>query len=149
MREAALIGGMLALMLGGGPAHAADFGADSQAVPMSGVPYISASPLTGIKIPRQHRSLEPGAFAPEPGLDTQALGLRAGDSLGSEPAPLLASPRRVIEPGWHFSGRVGPLRWLTPLDGDGDTQLRFGGRVYGQPRMPGTGNINIGINYNF
>jgi len=51
--------------------------------------------------------------------------------------------------GWHFSGRVGPLRWLTPLEGEGDTKVRFGGRLPGQPRMPGTGTFNISIHYTF
>jgi len=52
-------------------------------------------------------------------------------------------------PGWAFSGRVGPLRWLTPLDSEGDTKLRFGGRVPGQPRLPGMGLFNVGVHYAF
>jgi len=51
--------------------------------------------------------------------------------------------------GWQFSGRLGPVRWLTPLEGDGETKMRFGGRVPGQPRMPGMGLFNIGIHYTF
>lgn len=51
--------------------------------------------------------------------------------------------------GWEMSGRVGPLRWLSPIDGEGDAQLRLGGRVQGQPRMPGMGLFNVGIHYNF
>ena len=51
--------------------------------------------------------------------------------------------------GWQFSGRLGPVRWLTPLDGDGETRMRFGGRLPGQPRMPGMGLFNIGVHYTF
>jgi hypothetical protein len=51
--------------------------------------------------------------------------------------------------GWNWSGRVGPLRWMSPLDGEGESKLRFGGRVPGQPRMPGMGNFNVGIHYTF
>lgn len=51
--------------------------------------------------------------------------------------------------GWEMSGRAGPLRWLSPIDGEGETQVRLGGRLEGQPRMPGMGLFNIGIHYNF
>jgi len=51
--------------------------------------------------------------------------------------------------GWQFSGRLGPVRWLTPLEGDGGTTVRFGGRVPGQPRMPGMGLFNLGVHYTF
>lgn len=50
--------------------------------------------------------------------------------------------------GWGWSGRLGPLRWLGPLDGEGETRLRLGGRVSGQPQMSGS-RINIGIHYTF
>ena len=60
-------------------------------------------------------------------------------------SPAISAPKT----GWQFSGRVGPLRWLTPLDGDGDTTVRFGGRVPGQPRMPGMGLFNVGVHYTF
>jgi hypothetical protein len=149
LRSNALIGGFLAAALSAGTAHAGEVLPDSRAVVTSGVPYVSASPRVGIKFPDRGRSFEPGAFAPEPGLDAETLRLRAGDPASAEPRPLLSSPRRVIEPGWQFSGRVGPLRWLTPLDHEGESEMRFGGRVYGQPRMPGMGHFNVGINYNF
>jgi len=51
--------------------------------------------------------------------------------------------------GWEMSGRVGPLRWLSPIDGEGETRVRLGGRLQGQPRMPGLGLFNVGIHYNF
>ena len=52
-------------------------------------------------------------------------------------------------PGWAFSGRAGPVRWLTPLDGDGQSTLRFGGRIPDQPRAPGLGRLNMSIHYSF
>lgn len=70
-------------------------------------------------------------------------GAPGGTGLKLTPAP--SSSR----PGWEMSGRVGPLRFLSPLDGEGETQLRLGGRVPGQPRMPGMGLFNLGIHYNF
>lgn len=51
--------------------------------------------------------------------------------------------------GWSFSGRAGPLRWLTPISGEGETKLRFGGRVPGQPRTPGMGQLNMSVHYDF
>jgi len=71
------------------------------------------------------------------------LGAPAGTGLKLTPAP------GSIKPGWEMSGRVGPLRFLSPLDGEGDTKLRLGGRLPGQPRMPGMGLFNVGIHYNF
>lgn len=61
----------------------------------------------------------------------------------------LSRPAYATKTGWEMSGRVGPLRWLSPLDGEGETRMRLGGRVQGQPRMPGTGLFNVGIHYNF
>ncbi len=148
MRNSALSGGIVAAVLVGGAAHAAEVHGESQARVMNGVPYVSASPVAGIKFPQHDPALEP-AIAPEPRLDAETQLLRAGEPSDALLAPNFSSRHRVIEAGWHFSGRVGPLRWLTSLEGDGDTEMRFGGRVYGQPRMRGMGNFNVGINYNF
>ncbi len=52
-------------------------------------------------------------------------------------------------PGWAFSGRAGPLRWLTPLDGEGGTKMRLGGRIADQPRTPGLGHLNMSLHYRF
>ena len=60
-------------------------------------------------------------------------------------SPVVNTPRT----GWAFSGRVGPIRWLSPIDGEGETKMRLWGRVPGQPRMPGMGNLNIGLHYTF
>lgn len=67
----------------------------------------------------------------------------------SEAAPRLSPVVSMPRTGWAFSGRVGPLRWLTPIDGEGETQMRLGGRVQGQPRVPGMGHFNISLHYTF
>jgi len=51
--------------------------------------------------------------------------------------------------GWAFSGRAGPVRWLTPLDGEGQSTLRLWGRIPDQPRVPGLGKFNMSIHYSF
>jgi len=60
-------------------------------------------------------------------------------------SPVVSMPRT----GWAFSGRVGPLRWLSPIDGEGETKMRLWGRVPEQPRIPGMGTFNIGLHYTF
>jgi hypothetical protein len=67
----------------------------------------------------------------------------SASALRFSPAP--SGPR----PGWAFSGRAGPLRWLTPLDGEGGTKVRLWGRIPDQPRQPGLGNLNMSIHYSF
>ena len=51
--------------------------------------------------------------------------------------------------GWAFSGRMGPLRWLSPIDREGETKVRLWGTVTGQPRTPGMGSYNINLHYAF
>jgi hypothetical protein len=60
-------------------------------------------------------------------------------------SPVVSAPRA----GWAVSGRVGPLRWLTPIAGEGELAMRLGGRVPGQPHTPGMGNLNISVHYTF
>ena len=60
-------------------------------------------------------------------------------------SPVVSMPRN----GWAFSGRVGPLRWLSPVDREGETKMRLWGNVPEQPRTPGMGNFNIGLHYTF
>jgi hypothetical protein len=76
---------------------------------------------------------------------------RYGFAGGAAASSALKLSPAIIAPktGWQFSGRLGPLRWLTPLEGDGGTTVRFGGRVPGQPRMPGMGLFNVGVHYTF
>ncbi len=61
----------------------------------------------------------------------------------------LSPPLSASRPGWAFSGRAGPLRWLTPLDGEGGTTVRLWGRIPDQPREPGLGSLNMSIHYSF
>ena len=60
-------------------------------------------------------------------------------------SPVVSTPRT----GWAFSGRLGPLRWLTPIDHDGETKVRLWSRVPDQPRTPGMGHYNINLHYAF
>lgn len=60
-------------------------------------------------------------------------------------SPVVSAPRA----GWAVSGRVGPMRWLTPFAGEGETTMRLGSRVPGQPHTPGMGNFNISVHYTF
>jgi hypothetical protein len=84
------------------------------------------------------------ASVPPPDPENGSAGLSAGESKLK-----LSRAAYAPRPGWEVSGRVGPLRWLTPIDGEGEKQVRLGGRLPGQPRMPGMGLFNIGIHYNF
>ena len=60
-------------------------------------------------------------------------------------SPVISASRT----GWAYSGRVGPLRWLSPIDGEGETKMRLWGRVPGQPSTPGMGTFNINLHYTF
>ena len=51
--------------------------------------------------------------------------------------------------GWNWSGRLGPLRWLGPVDSaDGEMLLSLR-RVPGQPRAEGLGKFHVSIHYTF
>lgn len=68
---------------------------------------------------------------------------------GFESALKLAPSSVMLRTGWNWSGRIGPMRWLGPLDGEsGEFKLRLG-RVEGQPRPPGLGKFNVSIHYTF
>lgn len=89
-------------------------------------------------------------------LDAPALRPRPDDfrfDFTERPAPAtglrLAEAPGAYRTGWALSGRAGPLRWLSPLDGEGQTRLRLGGRLPDQPRAPGLGRLNISIHYRF
>ena len=99
--------------------------------------------MTTSKAVKPKAEFMPPAMAPDD--------FRYGLSVRAAPAaPLkLSKSYPATKTGWHWSGRLGPLRWLSPLDGEGEGKLRFGGRVPGQPRMPGMGNFNVGIHYTF
>ena len=103
------------------------------------------SQSAGLKLESEAASLPVFTFSRRD--DHRRRGPASGAPAGS---PLkLAPANAALRTGWQFSGRVGPVRWLTPLEGDDATRMRFGGRVPGQPRMPGLGRINIGVHYTF
>jgi len=137
---------------------------------VSSVP--AAEPAPGLQSPGAENAQPAAAPAPAVPVEDAPLDARPGglvyrldapafeerpDSLrfdfDKRPAP--ATPLRFSpatnapRAGWAVSGRAGPLRWLTPLDSEGETQLRLGGRVANQPRMPGMGLFNMSIHYAF
>lgn len=83
-------------------------------------------------------SARPATFAP-----AYVAPVAAKPTLNLDRGP--AAPRT----GWEMSGRVGPLRWLAPLEGEGETQVRLGGRIQNQPRIPNMPPLNVGIHYSF
>lgn len=134
------------------------------------------SRLSGLKVNGEASAVSPPSDEPRYGLvapvavpSPRASDFRPGPVNGEAPSSLrpedysygfssraaresglrLSAPAGTTKAGWELSGRVGPLRWLSPLDGEGETKLRLGGRAPGQPRMPGMGLFNVGIHYNF
>jgi len=85
------------------------------------------------------------AAAPRPDDFRFDFARRPAPEAGPRLSPVASTPRT----GWALSGRVGPLRWLSPIDGEGETKMRLFGRVQGQPRMPGMGHFNISLHYTF
>jgi hypothetical protein len=51
--------------------------------------------------------------------------------------------------GWNWSGRLGPVRWLGPLDGEGGELMLRLQRIPDAPRPAGLGRIHISIHYTF
>ena len=70
---------------------------------------------------------------------------RPAPATGVRLTPAYSAPKG----GWSVSGRAGPLRWLTPITADGESVVRFGGRVPDQPRTPGLGIFNLSVHYAF
>jgi len=107
-------------------------------VPMEGLPF-DAKPA-GLTY-----KADVAAAAPRPDDFRFDLAHRQASEAPLRLSPVVSTPRT----GWAFSGRMGPLRWLTPIDGEGETKMRLGGRLPGQPRTPGMGNLNISLHYTF
>jgi hypothetical protein len=51
--------------------------------------------------------------------------------------------------GWNWSGRLGPVRWLGPLDGEGGELMLRLQRIPDAPRPAGLGRVHISIHYTF
>lgn len=133
-------------------AYASDT-ARSPAEAVAGPPQLASVPETPFLLGTRtgHRSLGL-RLKLDPPVDSSLPGdLRydPADRGAAAPAVRFSPVAGAEKAGWHFSGRVGPLRWLTPLDGEGDTKIRLGGRVSGQPRTPGMGIFSLGIHYTF
>ena len=117
--------------------------AASSAAPAADTPGLNVqSRTTELKF-----EADPTTFYALPRHDNHHYGLASGSAPAG--ALNLAPSSAAARTGWGFSGRVGPVRWLTPLDGEGETKMRFGGRLPGQPRLPGTGNFSVSIHYAF
>ena len=106
-------------------------------------------PMEGLRFDAKPAGLtykaDVAAAAPRPDDFRFDLAHRQASEAPLRLSPVVSTPRT----GWAFSGRMGPLRWLTPIDGEGETKMRLGGRVPGQPRTPGMGNLNISLHYTF
>jgi hypothetical protein len=83
--------------------------------------------------------------------DSRPDGLRFDFAWQPVPEPLLrvGPGASALRPGWALSGRAGLLRWLTPIDREGGTTVRLGGRIPDQPRTPGLGNFSLSLHYAF
>lgn len=138
------------------PAAAADGPSTGLKLNLDAVATLPRSDELRHSVPLTTSSARPDDFRLDPAIGAATSFSRAEDSLYGFPvgAPkgtglTLTPAPSASRPGWEMSGRVGPLRFLSPLDGEGDTRMRLGGRVPGQPRMPGMGLFNLGIHYNF
>lgn len=74
---------------------------------------------------------------------------RLAEPLSSHPSLKLAPTSVMLRTGWAWSGRLGPVRWLGPIDGEGGETTLSLRRVHGQPRMEGGGRLQISIHYTF
>jgi hypothetical protein len=116
---------------------------------------VAASPVPAADTPSlnaQSRTTElkfeadPTTFYAQSRHDNHSYGMASG-AVPSSALNLKSS--NATRAGWQFSGRAGPVRWLGPLSGEGETKMRFGGRVPGQPRLPGLGLFNVSVHYAF
>jgi len=133
----------------------------TEATPAASSPAIESSPSSPAPEPAPSMPMEGLQFDAKPAgltykLDVPAAAPQPDDfrfDFARRPAPeagLRLSPvASTSRTGWALSGRVGPVRWLAPIDGEGETKMRLFGRVSGQPRMPGMGHFNIGLHYTF
>ncbi len=155
LQRAMIVWAMAATTLPVVAAHAAEAtpGAPSPAIessPPSPAPEMVPSvPLEEPQIEAKPAGLiykvEVPAPAPRPDDFRFEFAQRPASETALRLSPAVSAPRA----GWAFSGRVGLLHWLSPIDGEGETTMRLGARVPGQPRTPGMGNFNISVHYTF
>ncbi len=71
--------------------------------------------------------------------------------ISTRPLPKLKiAPVSIMDrTGWSWSGRLGPVRWLGPLDGEGGELMLRVQKIPGAPRPAGLGRVHISIHYTF
>lgn len=145
---------MAATLLPVAPAPAAEAAPGSQSPPMENVepqaaPVLAPAVAESVALSAKPVGLTYTLEAPAP--EIRSDGLRFDFARRPLPeAPLRSSPAvSATRPGWALSGRAGLLRWLTPIDGEGGTTVRLGGRITDQPRAPGLGVFNLSLHYAF
>jgi hypothetical protein len=157
VRGAIIMWATAAAVLLGGAVYAAE------SAPEADLPAVETAEPSAASEPGPAPVDQPASVAIDAGppglkyrLDAPAPAPRADDfrfDFAERPAPAtalrLADAPGAPRTGWAFSGRAGPLRWLTPLDSEGQTRLRLGGRLPNQPRTPGLGRFNVSVHYSF
>jgi hypothetical protein len=153
LQRAMIVWAMAATAL---PVDAVYAAAATPAAPSAAIESSPPSPEPAPSVPTEGLQLDakPAGLAYK--MDVPAAAPRPDDyrfDFAQRPAPeavLRLSPVvSTLRTGWAFSGRMGPLRWLTPIDGEGETKMRLWGRVPGQPSTPGMGTFNINFHYAF
>lgn len=155
LQRAMIVWAMAATTLPVVTAYAAEAtpGAPSPSIENS-LPSPAAEPAPSVPMEGLQRDAKPAgliykvdvpAAAPQPDDFRFDFAQRPAPGAALRLSPVVSMPRT----GWAFSGRMGPLRWVSPIDGEGGTTMRLGGRVPGQPRTPGMGNFNISLHYTF
>jgi len=111
--------------------------------------FVSVDPVESVPLDARPVGLNYKLDAPVPDSRPDGLRFDFARRQASASALRLSPALGGSRPGWAFSGRAGPVRWLTPLDGEGQSTLRLWGRIPDQPRVPGLGKFNMSIHYSF
>ena len=153
VRGAIILWAMAATVLPVSPAYAADAAPREESSAIEDV-HAKAAPapavrLEGIPVDARPAGLIYQLDAPAPEARPDGFRFDFAQRPAPVPAPRLLPTVGASRGGWAFSGRAGPLRWLTPIDGEGETTVRLWGRVADQPRTPGLGMFNMSLHYAF
>jgi len=154
VRAAMIVWALVAMVLPAASVPAAEPAAAAQSPAAENVEF-AAAPVPAVPVADAALEGRPAGLiyrldTPSPESRTEALRFDFERRPPPAAAPLRLAPASGgPRSGWAISGRAGPLRWLTPLDGEGESQLRLGGRVADQPRTPGLGLYNMSIHYRF
>ena len=155
LQRAMIVWAMAATVLPVVAAHAAEVTPAAPPPAIESTPPNPASelvpsvPMDGLLLDAKPAGLiykmDVAASAPRPDDFRFDFAQRPASEAALKLSPVVSTPRT----GWAFSGRLGPVRWLSPIDGAGETAVRLGGRVPGQPYTPGMGHFNINLHYAF